>query len=126
MSMKNKEVKWIMAKNLAKQAISPLSLRKYMRLVVFGQERPRSNFDPLRREDWGSCALNLSIFECGYPRLSYDKDTAKSPASSNRKKVRAVMEDAGRNDRPWRGDGPDSPRLISLWSPLGTVPYHAI
>lgn len=59
-------------------------------------------------QDCGSCDLNLSIFVGEFPRLGYDKDTAKSPESSDRQKVRAVVRDTGRNDRPWRDDRPDS------------------
>src|ERR1017187_8658441 len=94
MYVKRKEVKRIIARNFAKQAISPLSLRKCMRLVVFGQECPRSNLDHLRPEDCGSCDLNLSISVGAFPRLGHDKNTAKLPVSSNRQKVRAVVGDA--------------------------------
>jgi hypothetical protein len=43
MYMKNKELKSISAENFTKTPLSPLSLRKYKGLAVFGQECPRSD-----------------------------------------------------------------------------------
>jgi hypothetical protein len=62
MYMKNKEVISIMAQKTMKEPISPLSLRKYTGLVVFGKEGPRSDLDHPQPEDGGLLRPQSSYF----------------------------------------------------------------
>ena len=83
MYMKNKEVISIIAAKTMKEPISPLSLRKYTGLVVFGEEGTRSDLDHPQPEDGGLLRPQSSYSFPAYLRLGGDKDFTKSPALSD-------------------------------------------